>query len=168
MVKMPNNNCGLNYYFAFWVKPDGCPNGSLWSKHVADSVFYCIFTIFERTGDLNSTVGPICLTQSPGGSLFPTDVFIPSPDTIFQMAARVRVELKSSGRRFPAARIRAISRRRHSLFPRHFPRWRFLSAATFYGSQMNNLPGNKKPRNNCRWSSFDGSGCSESGAIMDS
>ena len=57
----------------------GSLNVSLWSKHVADSVFYCIFTIFERTGDLNSTVGPICLTQTPGGSLFPTDVFIPTP-----------------------------------------------------------------------------------------
>ena len=30
---------------------------------------------------------------------------------------------------------------------------------------MNNLPGNKKPRNNCRWSSFDGSGAVKVGPL---
>ena len=58
------------------------------------SVFYCIFTIFERTGDLNSTVGlAIWLTRSPGGSLFPTDVFIPVP-TQFADGSTSTVRLK--------------------------------------------------------------------------
>ena len=45
----------------------------------------------------------------------------------------------------------------------------FIRRQVLRKRQMNNLPGNKKPRNNCRWSSFDGSGAAgESGAIMDS
>ena len=60
----------------------GSLNGSLWSKHVADSVFYCIFTIFERTGDLNSTRRADLSHAVSRGVTFSNGRFYSDPDTV--------------------------------------------------------------------------------------
>ena len=65
------------------------------------------------------------------GVTFSNGRFYSKPQHSLQMAARVRAELKSTGRRFLAAAIRAILRRRHLLILRQFPRWRFPPAASF-------------------------------------